>query len=268
MKEIKRDDAIINYTLSGNGEFTLMFVHGSYINQTYWREQVTFFSKQFTVVTLDLPGHGFSGRERKAWSTEGFADDLITVVSELKLQKVIVIAHSWGADVALMAAIKSPDTFIGLIAVDYFKNADIQAVPQEEIDVIKANLNRDFAATNENYCRMALLTPATPVQVADRVIKDFRNAYEPMGKAVMAEIFNMYQIHTKLLPKLKYKLHLINVDYQPTNEEPLKKLCKRGYEVLHIKGTSHFPMIEQPADLNEKLIQATNAISGFLPPRV
>ncbi|MEJ1238373.1 alpha/beta hydrolase [Chryseolinea sp. T2] len=264
MKEIKRDNAVINYQLIGNGETTLLFVHGSYIDQTYWREQALFFSKSFTVVTLDLPGHGLSGRERKNWSTDSFADDVVTVVSELELKNVILIAHSWGADVALMAAIKYPRPFIGFIAIDYFKNAATQVVPQNEVDAIKANLKRDFAGTNESYCRMALLTPETPVEIANRAIKDFRNAYEPMGQAVTPEIFSMYQVQKDLLPKLPFKLYLVNVDYQPTNETPLKEFCKNGYEVLHLRGTSHFPMIERPAELNKQLMHAVNAIAGSL----
>ena len=65
MKEIKRDNTVINYKLMGNGETTLLFVHGSYIDQTYWHEQVAFFSKDFTVVTMDLPGLGQSGRKER-----------------------------------------------------------------------------------------------------------------------------------------------------------------------------------------------------------
>lgn len=264
MKEIKRDDAVIDYKLIGNGETTLFFVHGSYIDQTYWEKQVAFFSKDFTVVTLDLPGHGLSGRGRKNWSTEGFADDVITVVRELGLKDVILIAHSWGADVALMAAVKYSQPFIGFIAIDYFKNAAMQVVPQKEVDSIKANLKKDFAGTNERYCRMALLTPETPIEIANRTIKDFRNAYEPMGQAVTPEIFSMFQVQKDLLPKLKCKLYLINVDYLPTNEEPLKKLCANGYEVLNLKGTSHFPMIEHPMELNRQLSQVVNAIAHSL----
>lgn len=65
MKEIKRDNAVINYQVSGKGNKTLLFVHGSYIDKTYWDGQVKYFSPNNRVVTLDLPGHGRSGRERK-----------------------------------------------------------------------------------------------------------------------------------------------------------------------------------------------------------
>ena len=235
MKEIKRDNAVINYHIAGTGDTTLLFVHGSYIDQSYWDEQVTYFKPRFKVVTLDLPGHGLSGKERQDWSTQSFSEDIITLIKELDLKNVILIGHSWGADVNLIAATKYSQPIISFIAVDYYKSAGTLSVPQEQIEGIKEDLKKDFVATNEKYARMALLTPKTPTAIANRVVKAFRDAYEPMGQDVTPEIFEMFKIQQDLLPKLKSKLYLINVDYMPTNEQLLKEYCKNGYELLHIK---------------------------------
>lgn len=260
MKEIKRDNAIINYRISGSGDTTLLFVHGSYIDQQYWDEQVKYFSSHFTVVTIDLPGHGLSGRERTTWSTEGFAHDVVAIITELNLKNVILLGHSWGADVNLIAAVKYPKPIIGFIAIDYYKNAATPILPQKELDGIKESLRKDFAATNEHYARQALLTPKTSTEIANRIVTDYRNAYEPMGKVITPEIFDIYKIQQELLPKLGHKLFLVNVDYQPTNEEPLKQYCTNGYDVLPIHGTCHFPMLEIPHELNRKLEYSINEI--------
>ena len=37
MKEIKRDNTLINYQVTGSGDTTLLFLQGSYIDQTYWK---------------------------------------------------------------------------------------------------------------------------------------------------------------------------------------------------------------------------------------
>ena len=142
MKNIKRDNAVISYRVSGNGEITLLFVHGSYIDQTYWKNEVDFFNHDYTVVTMDLPGHGQSGDERKDWSVQGFAEDVITVIKELGLQNVILIGHSLGAGVNLMAATSYPKPIIGFIAIDYFKNAGtpLPAEFQQQVEEIKRNL--------------------------------------------------------------------------------------------------------------------------------
>ncbi|MEO6720093.1 MAG: hypothetical protein ABIN67_06990 [Ferruginibacter sp.] len=75
------------------------------------------------------------------------------------------------------------------------------------------------------------------------------------------EIFKMFEIEKELLPQLKFKLYLINVDYMPTTEESLKQYAGSGYEVFHMKGTCHFPMLENPDELNKLLEQAIRKIS-------
>jgi sigma-B regulation protein RsbQ len=266
MKEIKRDNVIINYNITGNGDATLLFVHGSYIDQTYWEKQVKYFSSNYTVVTLDLPGHGKSGTKRTQWSTESFAEDVIAVIKELDLKNVILIGHSWAGDVNLIVATSYPKPIIGFIAIDFFKNAAIALSPehQQQAASIEQKLKIDFANTNEQYARMSLLTKETPIEITNRVVKDYRNAYQPMGKEITSEIFNLlFKTEKQLLPQLKFKLFLINVDYQPTNEEPLKRYTRNGYEVLHLKGTCHYPMLENPEELNKLLQQTIQKISNI-----
>jgi sigma-B regulation protein RsbQ len=263
MKEIKRDNAVINYQLTGSGDTTLLFIHGSYIDQTYWKNQVSYFSPHYTVVTLDLPGHGKSGKERKDWSVQGFAEDVITVIKELNLTNVILIGHSLGGDINLIAATSYPAPVVGFISIDYFKNAATPISPdyQQQADSIEQSLKTDFANTNEHYARMVLLTKQTSSEITNRVINDYRNAYQPMAIETTPEIFKMFEIEKKLLPRLKFKLYLINADYIPTNEGPLKQYAGSGYEVLHMKGTCHFPMLENPDDLNKLLQQTIHKIS-------
>jgi sigma-B regulation protein RsbQ len=263
MKIIKRDNAVINYQVSGTGEITLLFVHGSYNDQTYWKSEVGFFHRDYTVVTLDLPGHGQSGDERKDWSIEGFAEDVIAVIKELDLQNVILVGHSMGASVNLMAATSYQKPIIGFIAIDYFKNAGtpLPAEFQQQVEEIKRKLKTDFRNTNEQYARMALLTEQTAPAISKKIVEAYRNANQSMGIATTPEIFDMYKVEQKLLPQLPFKLYLINVDYKPTNEAALQQYAGNGYEVFHMNGTSHFPMLENPETLNKLLHEAIQEIS-------
>jgi len=262
METIQRDNANIHYQVSGEGDITLVFVHGSYIDKTYWSEQVEYFSKKFKVVTIDLPGHGKSGRERSAWSIRGFAEDVVEVVKQLNLQHVVLIGHSIGAEINLIAAVSNPDPIIGFIAVDFFKDA-ATPLPEkyhDQVDAILENLKTNFEDTNEQYARMALLRDETPSIVTQRVVRDYRNAYQPMGLATMPEIFTIDKIEKEYLPKLPVKLHLLNVDYIPTNEEPLRQILPHGYDIDHLEGTSHYPMIENPGAFNIALERAIHKI--------
>ncbi len=260
---IFRDGADVNYHIYGDGGATLLFVHGSYIDQTYWNEQVKYFSPEYKVVTIDLPAHGKSGKGRKYWSVEGYAGDVYAIVKRLNLKNVILIGHSLGGDINLIEATSHPKNIIGFIGIDNFKNAatPLPKLFRKQIEQIKRGLKNDFADTNEQYARKALVTPETDSAIVKRVVQDYRNAYQPMARSIAPEIFELYKTERRLIPKLRLKLHLINVDYIPTDEAPLKKFASSGYDIRHMKGTCHYPMLENPQTLNKLLRETIEEIS-------
>ena len=52
------DGANIHWSSTGSGSKTLIFVHGWTCDDSSWRSQVPVVSKEYRVITLDLPGHG------------------------------------------------------------------------------------------------------------------------------------------------------------------------------------------------------------------
>ena len=258
-----RDGAEIHYNEYGEGGATLLFVHGAYIDQTYWDAQVKHFKDDYKVVTMDLPGHGKSGKDRKYWSLDNYAGDVYAVVRRLGLKNVILIGHSMAGDINLIEATSHPKNIIGFIGIDNFKQAATPLPKQfeKQRQAIGAALKRDFAGTNENFARTMLLSAETDSTVTERVAKEFRNAYPPMGKAIRPELFDVYKRERKLLPKLRLKLHLINVDNTPTDEKPLRKFCSSGYDIRLIHGTSHYPMLENPKEFNKLLGETIEDIS-------
>jgi len=264
--KVDLNSTTVSYNVTGTGDSTLFFIHGSYIDQTYWNKQVQYFTDSFKVVTLDLPGHGKSGRDRKHWSITSFADDIVSLIDHLHLRQVIVIGHSMGAEIGLIVTAKT-DKVVGFISIDYFKNAATE-FPREVVDGTLAGLNKDYEGTNEQYVRTGLLTDKTPGPIADRVVRDYRNSFKPMGMAIMPEMLNLAMIERSLLPRLTLKLYLIMVDYSPINERPLQQYAVNGYEIIHIAGTSHFPMLENPEELNRVLGEVIYKIESGLVPQV
>src|SRR6185295_7436006 len=87
---IKNGDVSIAYTMSGNGDTSIVFVHGWGISKEYWKQQQDALSSDYTVVALDLGGHGQSGHNRENWTIEEFAKDVGAVIDRLKLNNVIL----------------------------------------------------------------------------------------------------------------------------------------------------------------------------------
>jgi len=262
-RSIVRDNAIIDYNIYGEGGNTLLYVHDVVLDQSSWEEQVNHVSPDYTVVTIDLPGHGKSGRERSLWSVEGFAYDVNTVIRQLKLKNVILIGHGLGAEVNLLAAIHRPKDIIGYIAIESFKNVGVKRTKrsQKDVNLQLKKLNLEFASSNERYLRKNLISIKTSDTIITKVANRYRNGFAPMGKAILPELFEANKSEKKSLPLLKWKLHLINVDYTKTKEKPLKKYAPKGYDIQRFEGTSHFPMFENSKALNRNLQWAIDEIA-------
>ncbi len=258
MTYIERENVKIAYKESGNGDTTLLFVHGAFIDMNYWSSQVDFFMHRYHVVTIDLPGHGASGKNRANWTIQEYGKDVCYLIKKLNLKNVILIGHSMGGDVILEVAAEFPDSVIGFIAVDNFKNAGTE-MPKEfqsQSAYILEMLKTDFANTSENYAKLVLLTDLTDKAISGRVVSDYRNMDKSIGFSLISDAFSYYGRERDLMKQLKHKMYLINVDYYPTNEELVKKYAASGCEIIQIKGTCHFPMIENPNEFN-LLLQET-----------
>ncbi len=159
MATFKSNGTTIDYNIYGNGSVNLLFVHGSYIDQTYWTEQVKYFEKEFSVITLDLAGHGKSGRERENWSIEGFADDLVNLIKALDLENVILIGHSLGSDVNLIAASKFFEPIIGFVIIETFKNAatPLPAEFENQVDYNSGKSEKRFCRNQRAICKNGLI---------------------------------------------------------------------------------------------------------------
>ena len=130
-KKISDQGVNIAYTDTGKGDTTLLLVHGWCLNRSYWANQVSYFSKKYRVVTIDLPGFGQSGKNRTVWTPETYGRDVDSVIAQLNLKNVILVGHSMAGDIVLQAAVNAPDKVIGLVGVDNFKGVN-SAVPTKK----------------------------------------------------------------------------------------------------------------------------------------
>jgi sigma-B regulation protein RsbQ len=255
MATIERYNVKIAYHSAGKGDTTLLFVHGAFIDMNYWSAQIDYFKTHYRVITIDLPGHGQSGKNRATWNIEEYGKDICTLINELHLKNIVLIGHSMGGDVILEVASRCSDSVIGFVGVDNFKNAGTP-LPEEfqsQVALILKMLKSDFANTSENYARKALLSESTDKIIIDRVVSDYRKMDEKIGYDLISDSFTYSDREKELMTGLKYKMYLVNVGYSPTNEELLRKFAASGYELIPFKGSCHFPMIENPEEFNRIL---------------
>lgn len=77
---------------------TLLLVHGTGASTHSWRGLAPALAKTFTVVAIDLPGHGFTSRPpTDRMSLDGMAQDLAGLLEVLEIRPDLVAGHSAGA---------------------------------------------------------------------------------------------------------------------------------------------------------------------------
>ncbi len=107
--------------ITGRGKTALVMAHGFGCDQKVWRFVAPALEDDFRVVRFDYVGAGRS--EKAAYdpgryaSLEGYADDVIEVITAAGLREVVFVGHSVSGIVGLLAAIRRPELFARLILV-------------------------------------------------------------------------------------------------------------------------------------------------------
>lgn len=253
------DNVPIHYSTYGSGSPALVFVHGISCDQSYWREQVGPFARDFLVVTVDLAGHGESGLGRKEWSMEAYGADVAAVVADLDLQRVVLIGHSMGGTVILEAARQLPDLVNGVVIVDTFGSFDSWWTA-DEIEQFLSPFREDFTDATREWVQWMFNEDPDPSFV-EQVVTGISSAPPEVAiPSLEAAIEKAYGPQVQAaLDGLSAPVFMINSDFAPSDVESLER---HGAEVHIIPNTGHFLMLEDSAAFNEVLsivLQRINA---------
>ena len=177
---------------------------------------------------------------------------------------MILIGHSMSGDILLLTDTKYPQSVIGIVGIDNLqapgtKNTEEQ---RKEIESFFTMLDSNFTGTVEGYTKQYLFPPSADSSVVNRVVKDFKASDSIIATKVLRSMFDVSQKERDMMQQLSHKLYLINSDFVPTQIDSLKKYCKASAEVVYIKGTGHYPMIEKPAEFNAALEKVIKLIGN------
>jgi pimeloyl-ACP methyl ester carboxylesterase len=104
----------------GSGKEVIFFVHGAGGDVDSWEfVRQPLIEKNFAGISMDLRGHGYSSHPRAAqkYQIENLVKDILTILGEEKIDKVVLIGHSYGAVVAANFAIVHSNRLIKLVLI-------------------------------------------------------------------------------------------------------------------------------------------------------
>ena len=97
----------------------IILVHGLASNARLWDGVAArLVELGHPVVAVDQRGHGRSTKPDDGFDMQTVADDLHLVIHEVGFDRPVVVGQSWGANVVIELAHRSPDHVRGVVAVD------------------------------------------------------------------------------------------------------------------------------------------------------
>jgi len=257
---ISKDGTPISYEVFGEGEPTLVFVHGWSCDARYWRAQLPVFSKKHRVVVLDLAGHGNSGMSRNVYSMASFGEDVRAVTESSGGQRVILIGHSMGGSVIAEAARLMPERVVGLIGVDTLENIEYP-MTQEELDKMVGPLQKDFRSGSRQFVS-GMLAPQTDPQLKEWILSDMSAAPPEVALSAMNEMMKQYITGeaAKVFADIRIPVVTVNGDLWPVDYEANRRHMF-SFDAIVLKGADHFLMMDRPDEFNKALEKAIQMLT-------
>jgi len=253
------DNVHIEYRVYGHGEPAVILVHGWANDANYWHAQIDALKARYTVVALNLAGHGASGNNRSDWSIVNYAQDVAAVARQIPNAHLVLVGHSMGATVALVAAPLIGERVSGVIAVEALRSVGQPPLPPAEIEQRIAPLRTDFVGATRRMVSGSLFPRDADPVLVQKVAYDM--SLEPPAIAVASLRSLLSMDFASVLPAVHVPVFAINSDLLPTDAARIRKSLP-DFTLDVLDHTGHFLMLEAPARFNPLLLKDLEALSA------
>lgn len=238
------DGANVHWTSTGSGP-AIIFVHGWTCDESSWQGQVPAFSKQYRVITMDLPGHGKSDLPKDGkFSMELFARAVEAVRADAKVERAVLAGHSMGTPVIRMYALLYPARVAGLVLVDGLVQVAGAAPPFTPPPM----LGKEGLQAREKMVR-GMFGPATTPQLQEHILKMMLGTKEATAAGAMTATWDQSWVKNDpiTVPVLG-----VYAGRPLAARDAISRIFPK-VEYHEIPGSAHFLMMEKPDEFNQLL---------------
>ncbi|MFE5710528.1 alpha/beta fold hydrolase [Streptomyces sp. NPDC056501] len=114
---VQVDDTALAVTDTGGSGRPVVYLNGSYADQSHWRRVITELGGDYRHITYDERARGKSDVSAD-YSFEACLRDLDAVLTARGIERPILVGWSYGAMLAVHWAARNPDRVLGVVSVD------------------------------------------------------------------------------------------------------------------------------------------------------
>lgn len=272
-----------NVTIIGRGKQPVIFASGFGFDQKVWTTISKAFEDDFQVILFDYVGFGNSdltAYDPEKYSTiSGYVEDLLAICTELDLHNAIVVGHSVGGMIGMLASIQQPARISTLIMIGSSPSF-LNEAAEYHGGFEKGELDALLELMEKNYFEWTTLITETIMngsgqpEIKAGIEQQFRiNAEEITYQFAKVCFFTDYrdQLPNNTVPTLL--IHSQNDLFVPEEVSHYLKEKLPNSTISYLQTTGHCPHISHPTEIihvmkrflneqSERVIKHTGVIHG------
>lgn len=239
----------LHYRDEGRGhEQTLVLLHGYLQNLDVWTSYVLSYLRSMRVITIDLPGHGYSDCQGKVHTMEMMAKSVKAVLDDAGVDQCVLVGHSLGGYVALAFAHLFPHYLRGLGLLHSHAVADTDEIRERRMktcEMVAQNRASYIVSFVPSLFDKSKLGPL------DQEIKDLRDAcLETKEDSIVAAQRGMSLREPRMDVIRELEVPILFVYGKNDNRIPLElglaqAMDARHAEILVLDNVAHMSHFEE-----------------------
>ncbi len=236
----------------------VLLVHGHPFDRSMWRPQAErLVEAGYRVVTPDLRGYGESKSRDTKTGLDVFANDLVELADDLRLERFVLGGLSMGGQIVMQLIADHPDRVTALVLADTFAGLDSPQAKQARYDTA----DRISAEGMERYAEELLpkmiskQTRATRPDVEAHVRKMMRTAPEEGAAAALRGRAERPDYTNGLADISVPTLVVVGSEdeFTPVADAELIHRKTNASTLVVIEGAGHLPNLECETEFDEAL---------------
>ena len=175
----------------------MVLCNGFGCSQQIWQHLIPALAARFQLILFDYVGTGKADLnaydERKYSTLNGYAQDVVAICQALQLREAVLVGHSVGAMIALLAANQAPEYFTKLVLVapsPYYLNEPgyYGGFELEDIHQLLALMDEDYHSWTNLFASL-LMGPANPASLGEELATYFCETDSAIAKQFARVVF-------------------------------------------------------------------------------
>jgi pimeloyl-ACP methyl ester carboxylesterase len=253
----------------------IVLLHGLGCTGAFWSSVSRYLPTDYRLIAPDLRGHGLSSKPFQGYDFDSLSRDLNGLLDELigrNRGPVVLVGHSWGANLSVHFALSFPSAVSRLVLVDgavgelrghwitkreYLKLSETSPETLESLPIFRRAMKRSLGFWNRDMEAMLDTTievdpssgrvvPRTPDSVGKLILEEL---WDYDSAALLSRLPRMPVLLAIAQPKHKEKRYLRWLDdsIRLWNEKV------SGLEMDVFPDTSHYIMVHRPRRLAKEI---------------